>query len=92
MSSADNQFGVLLFDAGWNELGPALKPYENDGPIGKYLYCRKFEVNGPFVELTFTPAQVDGRIEEEMTVWIPTAFIKFVATASAANGNVLGFV
>lgn len=92
MPSTDNQFGVLLFEEGWKELGEALKPYEHEGPIGKYLYCRKLEVNGPFVELTFTPEQVESPIEEEMTAWILTAFIKFVATASKANEKVIGFV
>ncbi len=92
MPESDNKFGVLLFDAGWKELGEALKPYEQNGPIGKYLYCRNFEVNGPFVELTFSPGQVEGRIKEEMTIWIPTGFIKFVTTASAANEKAIGFL
>lgn len=92
MPGTDNKFGVLLFDEGWMELGEALKPYEQNGPIGKYLYCRKFEIDGPFAELTFTPEQVEGRVEEETTVWIPRSFIKFVATVSTANEKVLGFV
>lgn len=92
MTGNDNRFGVLLFDEGWNELGGALEPYTREGPIGKYLYCRKFEVIGPFVELTFTPGQVHGRIDEESTVWIPTHFIKFVATSSTANEQGMGFV
>ncbi|WP_290635799.1 hypothetical protein [Aquisalimonas sp.] len=92
MVAANNRFGVLLFDEGWHELGEALEPYVQHGPIGKYLYCRKLEVTGALAELTFTPEQVGHRIDEEMTVWIPTSFIKFVATSSKSNERGLGFV
>ena len=92
MLSKDNNFGVLLYDEAWAELGESLKPYEQSGPIGKYLYCKKFEVVGQFIEVTFTPEQVDNRIADEMSIWIPASFVKFVATSTEANANKIGFV
>ena len=88
----NDNYGVLLFEAGWVELGNALKPYEHTGPIGKYLYCKKFEVIGQLAELTFTPAQVNNQIKDEMAIWIPTSFIKFVAASTDVNAKAIGFV
>jgi hypothetical protein len=68
MATNDDNFGVLLFDEGWKTLAAALKPYEHSGPIGKYLYCKKFEVVGMLATLTFTPEQVNARIKDEMSI------------------------
>ena len=92
MATNDDNFGVLLFNDGWQALAAALKPYEQSGPIGRYLYCKKFEVMGMLAKLTFTPEQVNHRIKDEMSILIPATFIKFVATSSEANAKVIGFV
>ncbi|HOD79612.1 conserved hypothetical protein [anaerobic digester metagenome] len=90
--STDNNYGVILFDDAWKILANELKPYEQSGPIGKYLYCKNFQVLGQFVELTFTPSQVDNRIKEEMSIWIPYSFVKFIATATEKNEKAIGFI
>lgn len=92
MGTKDDKFGVLLYDEAWEVLSSALKPYEQNGPIGRYLYCKKFDVVGLFATLTFTPEQVNNRIKDEMSIWIPASFIKFVATATDANAKAMGFI
>lgn len=85
----DDQYGVLLFENAWEELGEALKPYQKEGPIGKYLYCRKVELGYSFVTLTFTPKQVGGKITCNMSISIPTSYVKFIA--EGADKTPMGF-
>ena len=92
MKTNDDKFGVLLFEHGWKELGNILEPYEQNGPIGKYLYCKKIETIGQFIMLTLTPEQVNGRIKDEMTIWIPVSFVKFIASSTEANAKPIGFI
>lgn len=92
MASKDNNFGVVLYDRAWDELGEAVKPYEQSGPIGKYIYCKKFDVVGQFIELGFTTDQVSNQISDEMSIWIPASFVKFIATSTEASAKKVGFV
>ena len=85
----DDQYGVLLFENAWEEIGEALKLYQKEGPIGKYLYCRNVELGHSFVTLTFAPKQVDGRIGCKMNISIPCSFVKFVA--EGADKTPMGF-
>lgn len=92
MINKESNYGVLLFDEGWKELEEALKPYVQKGPIGNYLYCKKLKNSGNFLELTFTPQQVNNRILDEMSIWIPVSYVKFVATSTEENASKIGFV
>ena len=93
MSGNENAcFGILLFDTAWDELGDAVAPYAQKGPIGRFLYCNNYSVVGSFVELTFTPDQCSEKVSEEMTVWIPAGFVKFVATVTDSTRKGIGFI
>ena len=87
----DNKYGVLLFENAWKELGEALKLYQQEGPIGKYLYCKELCYDGPMVEMTFTPEQVDNKIDCVMHISVPSNFIKFIAQAADSNRAPIGF-
>ena len=87
----DQQYGVLLFEEAWEQLGEAVDPYRKEGPIGKYLYCNELEVCGQFVTMTFTPDQVDEKIGDEMTILLPIGFIKFIAHATKSDILPIGF-
>ena len=85
----DDKYGVLLFDNAWEEIGEALKHYQQEGPIGKYLYCREIDLGHSFVTMTFTPHQVEGKIASQMSISIPSSFVKFVA--EGADKRPMGF-
>lgn len=85
----DDKYGVLLFENAWEEIGEALKPYQQEGPIGKYLYCREIDLGPAFVTMTFTPKQVGGEIGCKMSISIPSSFVKFVA--EGADKAPMGF-
>ena len=87
----DNKYGVLLFENAWKELGEALKLYEQEGPIGKYLYCKELYFDGSFVKMIFTPEQVGDRIDCVMYISVPSNFIKFIAQAADSNRAPIGF-
>ena len=87
----DNKFGVLLSEEAWQELGEVLKPYQQEGAIGKYLYCKDLHLNGLFVAMTFTPKQIDNRIDCEMRVFIPSHFVKFIAESKDPGRAPIGF-
>lgn len=87
----DRQYGVLLFEEAWEQLGESMDPYRKEGPIGKYIYCAELEVCGQFVSMTFAPDQVDKRIDTEMTIWLPIGFIKFIAFAKNSDVLQIGF-
>lgn len=90
--ATDDKYGVLLTDQGWDELGEALKPYVQNGPIGKYIYFKELTFTGSFISLTFTPNQVQDRIVTEMQIYIPSHFVKFVASAAGENAKKIGFI
>lgn len=81
--------GVILTDDGYMALDKALTPYVREGPIGKYLYGTSVDYIGSFLTLTIHPDLVDNRIANEMTIWIPTHHVLFVAVSS--NPNLTGF-
>ena len=87
----DDKYGVLLFEEAWKQLGEALAPYRKEGSIGKYIYCNRLEFCGHFVAMTFTPKQVDNKIECKMSTWVPSSFIKFVAQAADGERAPIGF-
>ena len=88
---ADNKYGVLLFENAWKELGEALKPYQQEGPIGKYLYCNNLYCDGPFVRMTFAPEQVGDRIDCVMHISVPSNFVKFIVQAADSDRTPVGF-
>ena len=90
-NKTDNLYGVLLFEEAWNQLGEALKPYWQEGPIGKYLYCKDIGFCGHFMTLTFTQKQVHNRIGCDMTIWVPTSFVKFIAHTADKTRAPVGF-
>lgn len=85
----DDKYGVLLFENAWEEIGEALKPYQQEGPIGKYLYCREIVLGHSFVTMTFTSKQVEGKVANKMSISIPSSFVKFVA--EGADKTPMGF-
>lgn len=85
----DDKYGVLLFENAWEEIGEALKPYQQEGPIGKFLYCREIDLGHAFVTMTFTPKQVEGKIDCKIGISIPSSFVKFVA--EGADKTPMGF-
>ena len=91
-NKTDNKFGVLLFKEAWQELGEVLKPYQQqEGTIGKHLYCKELRLNGLFVVMTFTPKQVENRIDCEVCVYIPSHFVKFIAESKDPGRAPIGF-
>ena len=87
----DNNYGVLLFEKAWEELGDALKDYQYSGPIGKYLYCNKLEYGIHFVTMIFTPEQVSGEIDCKMRISVPSSFVKFIAEGADSDRARIGF-
>jgi len=84
-----DRFGVLLTEQAYQDLGEALKPYIQHGPIGKYIYAKSVENQGNFVLMTILPEQVQNKIGNIMTIWIPTPFVKFIV--GSENLDSLGF-
>ena len=89
--TTDDKYGVLLSEDGWRELGEALKPYQQEGPIGKYLYCKELCCDGSFVKMTVTPEQVGDRIDCVMQISVPGAFVKFIAHTPDRDRAPAGF-
>lgn len=83
--SIHTHFGVLLTQDGLNQLGEALRPYLQKGPIGEYIYAKAVEQHGYFILVTIHPDQVGDRILDTMTIWIPCHFVKFVVGSDALN-------
>ena len=81
-----DQYGVLLFDEAYKHLDEAIKPYVQTGPIGKYFYCSEAGPDGSFFKMTIRPEQVQNRIRETMTIWIPIQFVKFLVKGSEQKG------
>ncbi len=86
MATSD-QYGVLLFDEAYEHLDEPLKHYVQTGPIGKYFYCSDAEPDGMFFKMSFRPDQVDDRIGDPMTIWIPIQFVKFWAKKRGQKGS-----
>ena len=82
-------FGILLTDQAYEDIGEALKPYVQQGPIGRYLYAESVENQGNFILLTILPTEVQNRITCPMTIWIPTQYVKFVV--GSERPEILGF-
>ena len=85
----DDKYGVLLSENTWKEIEEALKPYQQEGPIGKYLYCREIALGHSFVTMTFTPKHLDGKIGCKMSISTPSSFVKFIA--EGADKTPMGF-
>lgn len=92
MKEKNNNYVVLLFEEAIKELGPALEPYFLEGPVGKHLYCKSLEHLGGFIVLTFTPEQVQDRIQSEINIQIPSHFVKFIAYANDDDQKKIGFL
>ena len=90
-TETNNRYGVLLFEHAWEALGDALKPYQQEGPIGKYLYCKDLHYDGHFMKMTFIAEQVDNRIDCTMHTSIPTSFVRFIAEAADRDRAPIGF-
>lgn len=73
--------GVLLTEYGLQELGNAIAPYLQEGPIGKFIYCESAVQHGSFIEMVFDPKHTDGSIKTRMVISVPLQFVKFMATA-----------
>ena len=87
----DDKYGVLLSEDGWRELGETLAPYQQEGAIGKYLYCKELCFDGPFVKMTVTPEQTGGRIDCVMQIYIPDNFVTFIAQTPDRDRAPAGF-
>jgi hypothetical protein len=88
--SSSQRYGVLLFDAAYDQLYKALKPYVQTGSIGKYFYCTDVGPDGAFFKMSFTPELVENRIDDPMTIWIPIQFVKFWVKSSSKK-SIPGF-
>ncbi len=85
MPSTNAKYGVLLFDEGWAALGNAIQPYAQAGRDGRYLYCKELRFESVFIVLTIAPDQVQNRIKSEMSIYIPSSFVKFIASGPEAS-------
>jgi len=92
MSAMDNNYGVLLFDSAWETLGEAVGAYIQEGSIGKYLYCKRIDYLDNFIELTFSPEHVNCRIDNQISISIPSSFVKLIVTSSEADASKIGFI
>jgi hypothetical protein len=90
--TVDDKFGLLLTEQGWEELEIALKPYVQNGPIGRYIYCKELYFEGSFICLLLTSEQVQGRISTDMKIYIPSHYVKYVATNASENAKKIGFI
>jgi hypothetical protein len=85
-----NMYGILLFDEAYDYLSDILKPYLQEGPIGKYIYGTKVKHDGVFLNIIISPELVGDRIKDEMEISIPLRFVKFIASASSVD-DLIGF-
>ncbi|WP_146168184.1 hypothetical protein [Pseudomonas mangrovi] len=92
MNNNDDKYGVLLFPQAIEELGKAIESYLHDGSVGKYIYCKQLTHLPGFVALTITPEQVNNRIGSEMTIHIPSHFVKFIAYGKNLDHQKIGFI
>lgn len=87
--SKRTHFGILLSAQAYEDIGEALKPYVQQGPIGPYLYAESVENLGNFILLSILPEEVQNRIACPMTIWIPVQYVKFIV--GSERSEILGF-
>jgi hypothetical protein len=82
-------FGVLFTEQGLSELGPVLKDYLSEGPMGRHLYCKEANPDRNYFHVVAESTNSDGtKIETE--IYIPHRFIK--AVIAGADRKHIGFV
>jgi len=82
-------FGMLLTDEGLTELGPILKDYWSEGPIGRYLYCKEANPDRNYFHIVAEGTNRDGT-KFEAEIYIPHRFVKVVV--SATDRKHIGFI
>jgi hypothetical protein len=86
---ANKYFCLVLTADGLDELAPILKDYLQEGPIGRYLYCREAEPDRSYFRVVAECPKDDGStIESE--AFIPHRFIKIVI--SSPDRKHIGFL
>jgi hypothetical protein len=80
--------GVLLTEDGWKDLAAALEPYALTGTIGKFLYCRAVQPDGPYFVMIATRKGPDGS-SFEAEIAIPHQYVRLFI--SATDESQIGF-
>ncbi len=77
----DKVIGVLLTDQAWEDLESALAPYALTGRIGKFIYARKVDPDGPYFTIIASSTNSDGS-SFEAEISIPHHYVKLFISAS----------
>ena len=80
--------GVLLTEEAWLELEETLKPYAHEGPIGKFIYCRKVDPHGPYFTMFASATNSDG-VSFDAEISIPHQYVKLFISTS--DNSQIGF-
>lgn len=88
--SSSKRFGVLLTQAGEEELRVALSLYVRRCGFGSYLNCSSIDPNGALFHLVAEPCENLSSPSPSVDVLIPHHFIRMVV--SSPERNPMGFL
>ena len=75
------EWGVVLTDAGLNELGEELKPFLRKGAIGCYMLCKQVDMRQPYLRMVVDdPHPHAAPVEVEISV--PHHYVKLIAAGT----------
>ena len=90
MPKEQRVWGVLITDAGLNDLKEALKPYLSEGPIGPYLYCKHVDMAQPYYFRMVADYKNPDGSSFETEIYVPHHYIKFAVAGTKKTQ--IGFV
>jgi len=82
------RYAVFLFPQAIEMLGPAIKPYLRDAPMGQHIVCSTIDPSGAFFQMTVQGCDQHGN-EIDAELMLPNACIKLVM--SIHDDHVFGF-
>jgi len=88
MRTAPN-YAVFLFPQAVESLGPAIKPYLREAPVGQHIVCAEIDASGALFEMTLIGQGPNGQ-PLELEIMVPSSMVKLVM--SMHGEHEIGFV
>jgi len=85
---SEPRYAVFLFPQAIEMMGPVIKPYLSDAPMGQHVVCSAIDASGAFFQMTVPGHDQNGNaIDAELM--LPSSCVKLVV--SIHNDRVFGF-
>ena len=88
MPAAPN-YAVFLFPQAIEALGPAIKPYLREAPVGPHIVCAEIDASGALFEMTLIGQGPNGQ-PLELEIMVPSSMVKLVM--SMHGEHEIGFI